>query len=114
MASSLNTTTEKILKMASKDRRICRKAKEMLIYYAEALKSGGSRDIYDLAYLAYDFADAPPTYSQILDQWDGPDPANGLARHETILHAMKARIVECNLEKLLGAARSSNGRGNDI
>jgi len=52
----------------------------------------------------YDFAEPPIFNHQVIDAWDGEDPEEGLGQFDSILDAMKARIVERNIEKLASEA----------
>lgn len=97
MDIELNPIISAILEKAFSDRRVSSEAHEMLQFYAEKLATDGLTDIDEYA---FDFAEAPKLNGQIIALWDGDDPEAGLSAYGSILEAMSARIVECNLEKI--------------
>ena len=88
-----------ILARSSRDKRVTSKAHELLECYASNLEIDGPSELHEFSALD-DFAEPPIFNYQVIDAWDGDDPDVGLSHFDSILDAMKARIVEQNIEKL--------------
>ncbi len=97
MNIALYPSINAVLTKAKSDRKVTSDAFDMLQFYAGTLATDGPIDIDEYA---YEFAEGPPMYYQILEEWDGEDPEAGLSTFGTIFEAMSARIFECNLEKI--------------